>query len=155
MIILTQGSKLVDIGKTVENVSNGLKVTRLDDSVLIYSSSIALTQTPTKAIPETLDMTRMGDYTYVNGEFKDTTPKSTTISKFEFRQRMTLEEKVKLEMLDTILEGEILATVKAVLKDFDSAMEINLADPNIESFKNLMVNAGLLTKERVDEVTSI
>ena len=74
------------------------------------------------------------------------------ISKFAFRQRMTLQEKTKLEMLDSLLEGEMLATVKAVLKDFEMAEMINLEDENMEGFKAVMVASGLFTQERVDEI---
>ena len=83
------------------------------------------------------------------------TPGSAVISKFAFRQRMTIQEKAKLEMIDSLLEGEMLATVKAVLKDFELAEMINLEDEGIEGFKRIMVASGLFTQERADEITRL
>jgi hypothetical protein len=48
-----------------------------------------------------------------------------------------------------------LAQVKAVLLVFNAANEINLQDDSLNSFKAVMVGAGLFTQERVDEITAV
>lgn len=82
-------------------------------------------------------------------------PASKILTKYQFRQRMTIQEKAKLEMLDSLLEGETLAMVKAVLKDFDLAEEINLLDENIVGFKQIMLQSNLFTQERIDEICKV
>lgn len=149
MILLTQGNKIIDIVKEVEEVSNGLKVIREDDTISIYAQGKTFTQINISEYPNNFK-----DYIFENGNFVQVNFNSK-LTKYQFRQRMTIQEKAKLEMVDTLLEGEMLEIVKAVLKDFDSAEEINLLDESIEGFKQIMVQSGLFTQERVDEITAI
>ena len=153
MILLKSGEKVIDIVKTAETVTGGLKVTRAyNDKILTYAQGANFEQVELSEVPD-IDLTKLGEYKYVDSEFVKIS--KTIISKFAFRQRMTIQEKAQLEMIDSLLEGEMLATVKAVLKDFELVEEVNLEDESIAGFKAIMVQSGLFTQERVDEICSI
>jgi hypothetical protein len=153
MILLKSGERVIDIVKSAEIVAGGLKVTReYNDKVVTYAQGANFEQVELLELPE-IDLTKLNEYKYINGEFVKIA--KAVISKFAFRQRMTIQEKAQLEMVDSLLEGETLATVKAVLKDFDLVEEVNLEDSSIAGFKAIMVQSGIFTQERVDEITAI
>jgi len=149
MIILLQGEKVVDIAKDVEEVSNGLKVTKLDNSVVIYAGGLTLTRQEIEEVPESVDITRMNDFVFVDGKFSDT--KANILTKFEFLSLLTDEELVKIANPELFIQDvQVLAQVKAVLLVFNSSNEIDLNKS--EKFKVVMVASGLFTQERVDEI---
>ena len=152
MIILLQGEKVVDIAKDVEEVSNGLKVTKLDNSVVIYAGGLTLTRQEIEEVPESVDITRMNDFIFVDGKFSDT--KANILTKFEFLSLLTDEELVKIANPELFIQDvQVLAQVKAVLLIFNSSNEIDLNKS--EKFKMVMVASGLFTQERVDEICKI
>ena len=152
MIILLQGEKVVDIAKDVEEVSNGLKVTKLDNSVVIYAGGLTLTRQEIEEVPESVDITRMNDFVFVDGKFSDT--KANILTKFEFLSLLTDEELVKIANPELFIQDvQVLAQVKAVLLIFNSSNEIDLNKS--EKFKVVMVASGLFTQERVDEICKI
>jgi len=152
MIILLQGEKVVDIAKDVEEVSNGLKVTKLDNSVVIYAGGLTLTRQEIEEVPESVDITRMNDFVFVDGKFSDT--KANILTKFEFLSLLTDEELVKIANPELFIQDvQVLAQVKAVLLIFNSSNEIDLNKS--EKFKMVMVASGLFTQERVDEICKI
>ena len=152
MIILLQGEKVVDIAKDVEEVSNGLKVTKLDNSVVIYAGGLTLTRQEIEEVPESVDITRMNDFIFVDGKFSDT--KANILTKFEFLSLLTDEELVKIANPELFIQDvQVLAQVKAVLLIFNSSNEISLNKS--EKFKVVMVASGLFTQERVDEICKI
>jgi len=149
MIILLQGEKVVDIAKDVEEVSNGLKVTKLNNSVVIYAGGLTLTRQEIEEVPESVDITRMNDFVFVDGKFSDT--KANILTKFEFLSLLTDEELVKIANPELFIQDvQVLAQVKAVLLIFNSSNEIDLNKS--EKFKVVMVASGLFTQERVDEI---
>ena len=152
MIILLQGEKVVDIAKDVEEVSNGLKVTKLNNSVVIYAGGLTLTRQEIEEVPESVDITRMNDFIFVDGKFSDT--KANILTKFEFLSLLTDEELVKIANPELFIQDvQVLAQVKAVLLVFNSSNEIDLNKS--EKFKVVMVASGLFTQERVDEICKI
>ena len=152
MIILLQGEKVVDIAKDVEEVSNGLKVTKLNNSVVIYAGGLTLTRQEIEEVPESVDITRMNDFIFVDGKFSDT--KANILTKFEFLSLLTDEELVKIANPELFIQDvQVLAQVKAVLLVFNSSNEISLNKS--EKFKVVMVASGLFTQERVDEICKI
>ena len=149
MIILLQGEKVVDIAKDVEEVSNGLKVTKLNNSVVIYAGGLTLTRQEIEEVPESVDISRMNDFVFVDGKFSDT--KANILTKFEFLSLLTDEELVKIANPELFIQDvQVLAQVKAVLLIFNSSNEIDLNKS--EKFKVVMVASGLFTQERVDEI---
>ena len=149
MIILLQGAKVVDIAKDVEEVSNGLKVTKLNNSVVIYAGGLTLTRQEIEEVPESVDISRMNDFVFVDGKFSDT--KANILTKFEFLSLLTDEELVKIANPELFIQDvQVLAQVKAVLLIFNSSNEIDLNKS--EKFKVVMVASGLFTQERVDEI---
>jgi len=149
MIILLQGEKVVDIAKDVEEVSNGLKVTKLNNSVVIYAGGLTLTRQEIEEVPESVDITRMNDFIFVDGKFSNT--KASILTKFEFLSLLTDEELVKIANPELFIQDvQVLAQVKAVLLVFNSSNEIDLNKS--EKFKVVMVASGLFTQERVDEI---
>ena len=152
MIILLQGEKVVDIAKDVEEVSNGLKVTKLNNSIVIYAGGLTLTRQEIEEVPESVDITRMNDFVFVDGKFSDT--KANILTKFEFLSLLTDEELVKIANPELFIQDvQVLAQVKAVLLIFNSSNEIDLNKS--EKFKVVMVASGLFTQERVDEICKI
>jgi len=152
MIILLQGEKVVDIAKDVEEVSNGLKVTKLNNSVVIYAGGLTLTRQEIEEVPESVDISRMNDFVFVDGKFSDT--KANILTKFEFLSLLTDEELVKIANPELFIQDvQVLAQVKAVLLIFNSSNEIDLNKS--EKFKVVMVASGLFTQERVDEICKI
>ena len=64
MIILTNGTQVVDIVKTVEQVENGLKVTRYNDREVIYGIE-GITQMIIDYIPD-VDFTKLSEWDFIN-----------------------------------------------------------------------------------------
>lgn len=71
----------------------------------------------------------------------------TPISKLDFRNRFTLEEKAAIE---SAADSDI--TAKVVQKDFDAATKIVLSDPDTVNGINYYVSVGLVTAERANEI---
>lgn len=107
-------------------------------------------------------------YFYVNGEFArpvslDPPPppnhlspfSMTKMSKFQFRKRFTMEELLKFDNPELYLPNltvEQKALVNTLKSSFEAATEIDLTDDVLKYGMNLMVQWGLLTEERKNQI---
>lgn len=81
------------------------------------------------------------------GSIVPTERNSTKITQYEFRNRFTIEEKVAIE------EAAVLnPIVRAVVKDFDSAVYIDLAQPSVKDGVGVFVHQSLITELRAEEI---
>ena len=81
-------------------------------------------------------------------------PKPVPISKLSFRRRLTMEERVAIDNFeaDTNLDAAEKATTHTLIKDFETAGEIALTDPDVLSGLQYLESVGLLAKGRADEI---
>jgi len=63
MTILTQGTKVIDIVKKVEQVENGLLVTRNNDKKVVYGME-GITQTVIDYVPD-VDFSKLSEWDYI------------------------------------------------------------------------------------------
>lgn len=86
---------------------------------------------------------------------RNSPPARTTMTKYQFRRRFTMEELVKFdnpEMFLPNLTPQQKAIIRTLTRSFDAAQEIDLTDPTLQYGMNLMVEWGLLTPERKAEI---
>lgn len=159
MVIILKGKKVVDVVKSVDLVENGLLVTKLNDSKVIYGNSSLFTQATITEIPENIDLNRLGDYEYENGTF--TRVKFPVILKSELLSRLTEQELDNIaNYQDTInsqsiSEEEKIARLKLMNKimlKFNSYQEVNLGHPDTTAFSQAVAYCELITAERVAEI---
>jgi len=79
------------------------------------------------------------------------------LSKYQFRARFTIEEKVIIENFEThpTLTDEQKAVVRVILKDIEVSDVIELTDPALSAGVDILVSYGLLTEERKAEILAI
>jgi len=79
------------------------------------------------------------------------------LSKYQFRNRFTIEEKIAIENYDTndSLTTEQKAVLKVILKDSDISDIIELEEPTISAGLDILVSYGLLEAERKAEILEI
>lgn len=84
------------------------------------------------------------------GSIVPTERESTKITQYEFRNRFTIEEKVAIE------EAAVLnPIVRAVVKDFDSAVYIDLTSSSVQEGIGVFVEHSLITEARAREILEI
>lgn len=80
---------------------------------------------------------------------------NTQLTKYQFRKRFTMEELLKFDSPEVFLQNptqEQLLIIKTLKKSYDDATSIDLDDPLLQYGLNLMVQWGLLTEERKNEI---
>lgn len=77
-----------------------------------------------------------------------------TMSKYQFRRRFTLDELVKFDNPQMFVEmtAQQKAIVNTLMRSFDAATEIDLNDSQLQYGLQLMVDWGLLTAERKQQI---
>lgn len=81
-------------------------------------------------------------------------PIKTTMTKYQFRRRFTLDELVRFDNPELFVEltPHQRAMVNTLMRSFEAATEIDLNDAQLRLGLQLMVDWGLLTPERRDEI---
>lgn len=86
---------------------------------------------------------------------------STILTKLEFRNRFTTQEKIQTELasLDdpsaALEERANRAALRVYLADLDAAEFIDLNDPKITDGIAMMVQLGLLSEDRANEILGV
>lgn len=90
------------------------------------------------------------DITVLFSNYKDIQPEqpSLTITKYQFRQKFTFEERKKL---DTSTDEDI----QVLKNDLSSCEFVDLLDPNIQLGLSLLVYKGLITEERRKQILEV
>jgi len=162
MILLKSGERVIDIVKTAEVVSNGLKVTRLNDSQVIYAGGDSFTQTVIEEIPENVDSTRFSDYEYEGGVF--TRVRFPVIKKSELLSRLTDDELGNIANYQAIISAQNItqnekdlriSLMNKVMVKFNSYTELDLGHLDTTNFSQAIVGCGLITEERVQEILGL
>lgn len=79
----------------------------------------------------------------------------TKMTKYQFRRRFTLDELIKFdnpELFVSNLTAQQKAIARTLTRSFDAATEIDLADDQLQYGIQLMVQWGLLTAERAEQI---
>lgn len=79
----------------------------------------------------------------------------THMTKYQFRRRFTLEELVKFDNPELFLPDmtpQQKAVAKTLMRSFDAALDIDLNDSQLQYGLQLMVDWGLLTEERKQQI---
>ena len=151
MIIILEGKKVVDVVKSVTQVSNGLEVVRLNDKRVIYGNTSEFTQETITELPTNIDTTKFGDYEYENGVF--TRVKFPVILKSTLLSRLTEQELGNIVNFEEIItDTEKLKLMRKVMFKFNNYQEVDLGHPDTSNFANALVYCGLITAERINEV---
>lgn len=81
-------------------------------------------------------------------------PPSTKMTKYQFRRRFTLDELVRFDnpALFVAMTPQQRAVANTLMRSFDAATEIDLNDPQLQYGLQLMVDWGLLTPERRQQI---
>ena len=82
-------------------------------------------------------------------------PARRILSKLEFRRRFTMDELVKFDSPELFLPNLTdaqRATLRTMQRNFDVAGFIDLDDPLLVQGLSLMVQYGLITQERVNQI---
>lgn len=98
---------------------------------------------------------RFQDGQFVAGEFEpEPPPLKTTLSKYQFRRRFTLDELVKFDNPELFVQmtPQQQAIARTLTRSFDAATEIDLLDEQLQYGIQLMVQWGLLTSERAAQI---
>lgn len=137
---------------------------QLDEDICVaVTQAAAEIQVPNLIALDSYDASVLGKrYNADTGDFEDApqpapTP-TTVLTKLQFRNRFTLSEKAAIEFaaLDDpsapTAQRQQSAMLRAVLADHAAAEHIDLADQSTIDGVHLLVQAGLLTAERGQEV---
>lgn len=87
-------------------------------------------------------------------------PGNRTMTKLEFRRRFTPAEQEYIDEFNATFEGnerlsaEQKRKVRTGLKNFDAALDVSLADPDIPMLLGLYTMLGLLAEGRAVEILS-
>ena len=139
MIILTKGTRVIDIVKSVD----GNKVVRLNDKELIYGQMAQFTQTVVETIPETLDLTNLNSYNYENGIF--TKIKKTEWNKLEFLALFTKEQRVAIwDSTDINVKDFVIFLTNAITVRLDNAETVGALQ--------YLVSQELITQEQYNTI---
>lgn len=85
-----------------------------------------------------------------------TPPASTVLTKYQFRQRLTLAEQVAIDNTDTAqLPGTVKAYVRTINRMFDAASEVDLRDPATLWAVGYLEQAGLVAMGRAAQITAL
>jgi|YNPMSStandDraft_1061717.scaffolds.fasta_scaffold39714_2 hypothetical protein len=82
-------------------------------------------------------------------------PSRRVMSKLQFRRRFTMDELIKFDSPELFLPNLTdaqRATIRTMQRNFDAAGFIDLDDPLLVQGLSLMVQYGLLTQERVNQI---
>jgi hypothetical protein len=139
MIILTKGTRVIDIVKSVE----GNKVVRWNDNELIYGNMANFTQTEIEAIPEELDKTNFNSYNYENGVF--TKIKKIEWNKLEFLALFTKEQRV------TIWDSTDI-NVKDFVIFLTNATTVRTDNPETVGALQYLLANNFITQEQYNEI---
>lgn len=159
MVIILKGKKVVDIVKSVNVVENGLLVTKLNDSKVIYGNSSLFTQVTITEISENIDLNRLGDYEYENRTF--TRVKFPVILKSELLSRLTEQELDNVANYQDAINSQSIAEEEKIQKlklmnkvmlKFNSYQEVDLGHPDTAAFSQAVAYCGLITAERIKEI---
>ena len=162
MIIITKGTRIIDIVKSIENIENGLKVVRLNDDEIVYATGETYTLTEIDSIPNDLNINELNTYAFLNGEI--IIPRKELYSKFDFRQLFTFQERVKIDNYEKSIDNqnvsdEIKNTRKAVMKtittDLSLANAINVKHESIASYVAYFVECDLISQERLNKILGL
>ena len=99
-------------------------------------------------------------WTYENGVFAPPAAPpvlvKTVYSPYGFRSLFTLAELVSIDgyQTSTILTTEQKAVLFTITKNFDSATEIDIQNPNTIQSVDYLANIGLITRERAGQILS-
>lgn len=77
------------------------------------------------------------------------------LSKYQFRRRFTLDELVKFdnpELFIADMTPQQRAIARTLMRSFDAASEIDLLDDQLRYGIGMMVQWGLLSQERAEEI---
>lgn len=90
----------------------------VEDTAMLPSPTLAFTTQPTD-----VELRIMGEHVAIRLNVGRYNPPTFTLSKFAFRNRFTLEERVAIDnaALSTVLTEEQKAIVRTILKDFEAA----------------------------------
>lgn len=102
-------------------------------------------------IPDDNPESRMG-MKWTGTEWEEHTPEPKykyVLSKYEFSQRFTLEEKVAIRQA---AKNDV--TLEVIIEDFAIAAHVDLQLPAVQDYLGYLVSQGLLTQERANEVAT-
>lgn len=82
-------------------------------------------------------------------------PSNTQLTKYQFRKRFTMEELLKFDSPEVFIQNptqEQLLKIKTLKSSYNDATLIDLTDEMLIYGMNLMVQWGLLTEERKNQI---
>lgn len=159
-LLLDSTGRILDLVDTAEEVINGTQITKGAET-LVYARGLvaSVVDIDETTIPAKVELNRICDYDYIDGAF--VRMRRPDISKFEYRQRFTVDEKDILDNWEEELAAQSVdeATktwrrrkMRSIMNDFNSVNSVDLNHPGMLDYGRVLIACELMSVERVAEI---